>query len=161
SYLKAIEADDIESLPGLFFYKSFVRQYAALLGVNTKELQGKLETLAAPQMVEVQPPAVAPIPRAFRWPRFRNHPVVGSTLGLALALIGTSGVYAWWTKAPKVAPVPVTISTPSMVQPVSAAPAAQPPSVAVAETTDPDGTKRVALNLSATEKTWLSITSGG
>ena len=34
SYLRAIEKDDIASLPGVFFYKCFVRQYAELLGVD-------------------------------------------------------------------------------------------------------------------------------
>src|SRR5580698_8133932 len=33
-YLRALEEDDIESLPGTFFYKSFVKQYAALLGLE-------------------------------------------------------------------------------------------------------------------------------
>src|SRR5436305_2849104 len=31
--LEAIERDDVDSLPGFFFYKSFVKQYAMALGV--------------------------------------------------------------------------------------------------------------------------------
>ena len=46
-YLQAIEADDRKSLPGGFFYKSFVHQYAAFLGLDTKvfdaEVQGKTD----------------------------------------------------------------------------------------------------------------------
>ena len=33
-YLRAIEADDLTGVPGLFFYKNFARQYAAVLGVD-------------------------------------------------------------------------------------------------------------------------------
>jgi cytoskeleton protein RodZ len=32
-YLRALERDDLSNLPGTFFYKSFVKQYAAILGV--------------------------------------------------------------------------------------------------------------------------------
>ena len=33
-YLRAIEENDVTGVPGLFFYKSFATQYAALLGVD-------------------------------------------------------------------------------------------------------------------------------
>ena len=38
AYLRAIEADDLKTLPGIFFYKSFVKQYATLLGVPESRL---------------------------------------------------------------------------------------------------------------------------
>src|ERR1700761_7761913 len=41
-YLRAIEADDIKSLPGSFFYKSFVHQYAAYLGLDTQEIDAEV-----------------------------------------------------------------------------------------------------------------------
>src|SRR6185295_18763375 len=47
SYLRAIEADDLQNLPAVFFYKSFVRQYAALLGVRMERLQADIEVLTA------------------------------------------------------------------------------------------------------------------
>src|SRR6202051_1583424 len=47
-YLRAIEKDDIKSLPGSFFYKSFVKQYAAILGLDEKLLQPGVEALTAP-----------------------------------------------------------------------------------------------------------------
>src|ERR1700676_707792 len=47
-YLHAIEEDDLQSLPGNFFYKSFVRQYAGILGVDEKQLQAGVEALTAP-----------------------------------------------------------------------------------------------------------------
>src|ERR1700689_1281893 len=53
AYLHAIEHDDLKSLPGTFFYKSFAKQYAAMLGIPEKRIQPSLEDLTAPQ---VEPP---------------------------------------------------------------------------------------------------------
>jgi len=47
SYLRAIEHDDLKSLPGAFFYRSFVRQYAALLGIDEKQVLPAIEALTA------------------------------------------------------------------------------------------------------------------
>src|ERR1700691_4431176 len=47
SYLRAIEKDDLKSLPGSFFYKSFVKQYAAILGIEEKSLQPGVEALVS------------------------------------------------------------------------------------------------------------------
>jgi cytoskeleton protein RodZ len=46
-YLRAIEEDDIKSLPGCFFYKSFVKQYATILGVDERQLRPGVEMLTA------------------------------------------------------------------------------------------------------------------
>ena len=46
-YLRAIEQDDLGSLPGTFFYKSFVKQYAAILGVDEMLLKPGVESLTA------------------------------------------------------------------------------------------------------------------
>src|SRR5712692_3358920 len=46
-YLKALEQDDLQSLPGSFFYKSFVKQYAAILGIDEKKLQPGVDALTA------------------------------------------------------------------------------------------------------------------
>ena len=42
-YLTAIEENDIDSLPGAFFYRSFVRQYATLLGIDPDRVQASLD----------------------------------------------------------------------------------------------------------------------
>src|SRR5690349_16037515 len=44
-YLRALEQDDLASLPGVFFYRSFVRQYAALLRVPAKTLEPALQAV--------------------------------------------------------------------------------------------------------------------
>jgi cytoskeleton protein RodZ len=191
-YLRAIEQDDLASLPGTFFYKSFVKQYAAILGVDEMLLKPGVESLTA----ELEPP---PLPGAD--PRYimghsppgnGNHfdtdpgrspvrhldPIVrdgnrryltDGRLGLSLAgLIGVlllcSGFYAWWNRAPQAAAVArVSKPQPTQITAVSESKPAQPatPSLNVTSTTGPDGENHVVLNLSATERTWISITSDG
>src|ERR1700729_3247785 len=56
-YLQAIEEDDLKSLPGTFFYKSFVKQYASLLGLDEAGLQTGIAALT----VEEEP---LPLPGA-------------------------------------------------------------------------------------------------
>jgi len=195
-YLRAIEQDDLGSLPGAFFYKSFVKQYAAILGVDEMLLKPGVDSLTA----ELQPP---PLPGAD--PRYicghvsgpapagsGNHfdsdpdrppvrhldPIVRdgnrrylpdrrlglSMAGLVAVLLACSGFYAWWNRAPQAAAsASVSQSPPSVVDTVAETiPAkAVTPSLKVTSTTGPDGENHVVLNLSATEKTWISISSDG
>ncbi|MGH9646343.1 MAG: helix-turn-helix domain-containing protein, partial [Bryobacteraceae bacterium] len=46
-YLRAIEEDDVKNLPGIFFYKNFVKQYAAIVDVKEAEIRAGIEALAA------------------------------------------------------------------------------------------------------------------
>jgi cytoskeleton protein RodZ len=48
AYLSAIESDDLKSLPGVFFYKSFVKQYAKLLGLSESQIQPRIAAQMAP-----------------------------------------------------------------------------------------------------------------
>src|SRR5712664_1213237 len=47
-YLTAIEADDVEVLPGLFFFQSFARQYAAILGLDQTQVRRALAAMEPP-----------------------------------------------------------------------------------------------------------------
>jgi cytoskeleton protein RodZ len=182
-YLRAIEKDDLKSLPGTFFYKSFVRQYAATLGIAESEIQAGIEELTA--HVE-SPPApgedTAAVARSAPPPIRELDPIVEesnhyfsdrrigvSVAALALVLLACSGFYAWWTRPPQVqvAVAPAAPATAVSVQPAvietSSQPAAQTAAQAieVSATTNADDLNHVVLNLSATERTWLSITSEG
>jgi cytoskeletal protein RodZ len=195
-YLRAIEQDDLGSLPGTFFYKSFVKQYAAILGVDEMLLKPGVESLTAeaeplplpggdPRYLLGQIPNHAPIGNGNHFasepdspPVRRLDPIVSdgnrrylkdgrlgkSMAGLVAVLLVCSGFYAWWNRAPQ-APRSVAVmqSTPPVVATVSESKSAQPvtPSLNVTSTTGPDGENHVVLNLSATEKTWIQITSGG
>ena len=167
-YLRAIEKDDLKSLPGVFFYKSFVKQYAEILGLPETLLQPGVDALTAPPepaLLPGQPPPresegavrdLDPLVKASNRYYFAD-PRLGVSLGaLVLVLLACSGVYAWWSKPPK--------ATSSASQPaaLAKATATQLPSAPVVEvTTADDDPSHVILNLSATEKTWISITSEG
>ena len=171
-YLRAIEEDDVKSLPGTFFYKNFVKQYAAIVGVKDAEIREGVEALTAVVDEPVLPgtlgqtpvrpmdPIVADSNRSY----FANGRLGLSVAGLVVVLLACSGFYAWWMRPKEVAsanprPLPV------VVQPVSQnPPPAQTEAVQVTsaeETQTVDGINEVVLNLAATEKTWLSITSEG
>lgn len=198
-YLRAIEEDDVKNLPGTFFYKNFVRQYAAIVGVKESEIKAGVEALAAAAEEPVLPGNLAPPPVRPMDPivadsnrnYFANARTGLSVAGLAVVLVACSGFYSWWMK-PKEVVAAKPVTPPAVVQsvrqdvqevvqpkvepsaqpapaavadPIENLPAAQAPAVQViaeAQTqTTLDGLNQVVLNLAATEKTWLSITSEG
>ena len=192
-YLRAIEQDDLKSLPGAFFYKSFVKQYAAILALDESGLRAGIEALTAATEPLPMPGAdsryhpvaesrkpirdLDPIVRDGNRMQFPDGRIGWSLAALIAVAVGCSGLYSWYSK------VPQTIAVKNVVAPAPAAPppveavAAEPvkmeapaplesapaalPTVDVSTTTGPDGVNRVVLNLSATEKTWISITSEG
>ena len=197
-YLRAIEEDDVKNLPGTFFYKNFVKQYAAILGVKDSEIRAGIEALTAAAEEPALPGTPAPPPMRPLDPIVADsnrHYFASARLGLSVAgfvavLMACSGFYAWWMRpkevvAAKVPPPAVAVSQngPQLVAPLSqpaVPPVSEPapvgmavssqnppqaPTVQVtAETqtqTTIDGINHVVLNLAATEKTWLSITSEG
>ncbi len=185
NYLRAIERNDLQSLPGSFFYKSFVKQYAAILQVDETLLRPGMEALTA----SLEPPALPgaasyipsnpdlgkspvrnldPIVRDGNRRYFPDRRIGLPLAGLVAVVLATSGLYGWYnnarnhgpdTPAVSTAPPPMTATVP--VRQVSAPGQESAPTLDVTTTTGPDGINRVALNLSATEKTWLSITSDG
>jgi cytoskeletal protein RodZ len=160
-YLRALEEDDIKSLPGTFFYKSFVKQYALLLGLDEKKLPLTVEEEplplpgANPKYCPVREidPIVADSNRRY----FSDRRVGLSVAALSVVLLGCSGFYTWWNKASHPSRQVVNSAT---IIPVSNTSKAVP-TVDVKTETGPDGVNHVVLNLSATETTWLSITSEG
>jgi cytoskeleton protein RodZ len=156
-YLRAIEEDDIKSLPGTFFYKSFVKQYAALLGLDEITVADVPEEPlplpgANPKYSPVR--AVDPIVADSNRRYFSDRRVGFSVAALTIVLLGCSGFYTWWNKASHpIHQQQVIAAVPVVSKPV--------PTVDVKTETGPDGVNHVVLNLSATETTWLSITSEG
>ena len=57
SYVSSIEQDDLKSLPGTFFYRSFVKQYAAAVGLDYTPLRSSVEALVALEEPPVLPHA--------------------------------------------------------------------------------------------------------
>ena len=169
-YLHAIEEDDIAGVPGLFFFKSFAKQYAAALGVDQQLIRPALDALADPQDAQPRPEIRVP-DRLVQASNRRYVPDVSlgwSVVGLVVVLLGCSGFYAWWKRVPQRAAVEGTIlQTAPLLTVKAVAPSigsgaqgeiAQPETAPAVSTTEVAG---VVLKLSATERTWLSISSGG
>jgi len=182
SYLRAIEEADLKSLPGIFFYKSFAKQYAAVLGLDEKFLRPAFDALAPAEESSSVPVEAVPCPT----PGSRNSslppvrildPIVQDTnrryfsdrrlgvsvVGLVAVLLACSGFYSWWNKASRRerALEPTTVSTPAGIATVVSRGDSAAPVLDVASTTGSDGLNHVVLSVSATEKTWISITSEG
>ncbi len=105
-YLSAIETGNTDDLPGGFFYRSFVRQYATALGIETAEVEAELErvreaeapvlsqALAQPEFpVKPMDPIVAADNR-----RMSSGRIWTSVVLLAAVLVGCSAFYAWWRR---------------------------------------------------------------
>ena len=107
SYLKALESDDLSGLPGGFFYKSFVRQYAAALGVDQRRVERALSELPASEnepppgredesiLKEIRPvESRAPAP-----PGLLIFNGLGPSIAvLVLVVLACGGFSAWWQR---------------------------------------------------------------
>ncbi len=194
-YLEAIEADQIERLPGLFFYKSFVRQYSALLQVDGKKLEAQINSEHGAPEVSVAETRKTRMP-SLREPALaaanavsHDMRLVFAGIGLIAFLVGGSMIYTWVQRPattvitearpvyipaseagstpasgapvqPKTLVIPSNTAMPEMNAP---APAPAPGMRAVSDNLTPNATadSTVALSLSATEPTWITITSDG
>jgi len=143
SYLEAIEDGDTGSLPGAFFYRAFVRQYARLLGLDEERLEPALSAMRE-RAEAVQPlPALQPPPPVYDVPplptpgwRRPAGPRPSSIILLVAVIVGCSGIYALWQRTRRVAPAapppPARVETPvpapaAPPQPAVETPAATPP----------------------------------
>src|ERR1019366_3014718 len=149
--LQAIENDQYDKLPGGVFAKSFVRQYARLLGLDEEEIADRMQQAMGPGEEipdRPKPGGGAPIqvPKVDEWEtvgdkRFRWSGWL-SALVLVLVMLVCSAVYTWMQRpktpvtaqasppahsAVQSAPAPapsVTAPTPSPVEPAAAPPQA-------------------------------------
>ena len=180
-YLEAIEENQIERLPGLFFYKAFVRQYSKLLKLDGKKLEEQInEEHGAPDLT-VAEVRQSRLPMLGRAPALRSAHSAGADLrlvlasvGLILLLVGGSIVYTWMQR-PRAGVV-------TEAPPASASSASQPKAPAspeagasqgsaiplpevrqVADNLTPENgpESSVSVSVSATEPTWVTITSDG
>ena len=179
-YLRAIEEDNTAGVPGLFFYKNFARQYAAILGLDQGLIRPALDAIQAPEDGPPTPAICVPN-RLVQATNRRHVPDISmgwSVAGLVVVLLGCSGIYAWWKRVPQARAAAVVVeqaapvaivreSPPSLAQP-EVQPVAQPETQGAVQTTAVQTTavqtgeaSGVILKLSATERTWLSISSDG
>jgi cytoskeleton protein RodZ len=133
-YLRALEGDDLSQMPGDFFYRSFVRQYAQRLGIPEAEIRTEIERSLTDQerLLEALPSQLAQ--RRFEVPPMptMGGPTPDDTrrwlmrlAGLIAVLAACSGVYALWLKYRSMQESPA--APPAVVQ--QAPPQAAPPPV--------------------------------
>lgn len=158
--LTAIESDDLAKISSPFIYRSFVRQYAEALKLDYTSMAADVRTashiIPEPLMpgqvnlVPVRSGTVIPphVPRDFRW----MYPIAA----LILVIFACSSLYGLYRHEPverhqRIAPVVLAAPRP---------PAPVAPQKAVPEAPPVPGSP-IHLELSATEPSWLSMTSDG
>jgi cytoskeleton protein RodZ len=168
-FLEAIEADQRQSLPNSFFYRSFVEQYARDLSLDGKGLLAEVDRILSADQPLPLPGRdsailkhVPPVTTGARFPRGR---IYASAAMLLVVLAGCSAVYAWWHG------VRATPRIWSRIQPQTAAAKAPPPPApqAIAVALEPQAApepppppdSQVLVDLLAHEETWLSVSSDG
>src|ERR1035437_1566734 len=156
-FLEAIEAGELDKLPGGVFTTSFTIQYARLLGLDEEKIAGELQsTLDPPPEIPAAVEAPNPADSAIHVPRVEEWEAVGesrfrwssSSLSAAALVVvvmllcsGLYALYAWWQRAHR--PVAAHQSPPvAAVQPAPPpAPVQQSPSPEVQPSTAPTGTQ--------------------
>ncbi len=185
-YLEAIEAEQWNQLPGGFFNRSFVRQYAQALGLNGQQFENEYATILKRDpavdmevigsardprgrlMEEKKLISIAPVTE-------RSSSFFDGRTGLAVAALvvviaGGGLVSLLWDKLrgsdAEAAPVaaverPVLKPVvPAQPQPTTETAPVEPSITPVAD--DKPSTEGVmSLNIAATEKTWIEVTADG
>lgn len=141
-YLKSIEADDVSGLPGSFFYRSFVRQYATLLGIEDHAVAQYLQdsmTEDLARAAQEPPPSyspmqyeVPPLPTAGGDRKDEAKRVFWRVALLVLMVTISSGVYVFWkswssTRPDDTAKAAPPDTTQAQTPPPQPTPAVQPP----------------------------------
>jgi len=184
-YFEAIENDDTDSLPGGFFYRSFVRQYARLLDLPESDYRHELErSLDSEVQTTVSQPSALPERRIElpRMPIGRSDPRVETQRWLvrlgALVLVITlcSGVFMLWQKwrdsqaaqlaqqqatLPQRAPAPkIEPPKPAQTVPESKPQDTPQPPADAAEPPAPQPSGPVRVIVRAAELTWVGVWQG-
>jgi cytoskeleton protein RodZ len=184
-YLQAIEEDNLKVLPGEFFYKNFVKQYASALRMDYSVLEKELARILPGEDIDPLPALSASYQIAKaegRITRFPRNKVRWVLALLAVVMVGCSAIYAVWQKVQRANdPVEIAqVTAPQTQQPAvqePAVPKAAPAPVAAAPiepksepkvepTVEPKNeaktdASKVSIDVAAKEKTWVSLSSDG
>jgi cytoskeletal protein RodZ len=175
TYLSAIEENELSELPGVFFYRSFVQQYARALDLDSATIDGELD-----RVTSSAPPPPLPgqdgLPVATRRPeyssgsRFRSRSWTWSIAGLAVVVAGCTGLLMLWNNRAEVGSKAVAVITQLTQKPVEPPPLAQKPIIAPAlpavvpasvNAGTPPSSDHLVLRLTAIEPTWVSVVADG
>jgi cytoskeleton protein RodZ len=189
SYLTAIESDDWEKLPGGFFRRSFVRQYAQHLGLDSSQFEEQLDSVLGvePEVDLTQlaspktPINVPPMPTASQ--RTFDKRMMVSIGALVAVVLGGAGLFAFWQRAQVKRLIPEVVTsrpsapksqtgeqaefTPKPVIPASVKAPSTEVSPPVQSPSRNETVSVAALNsgsglqVAASEPTWLEVTMNG
>jgi cytoskeleton protein RodZ len=167
-YLEAIEADRRELLPGSFFYRSFIHQYAGVLLLDPGPLDAEVDRILSEEKPLPLPGEVdaASAQRATALAAIGRDrsPVLRWVALLFFILVGSSSFYAWWHKTRDIeATGPSRMEHATVSAATSRSAPAQPPSLAAKLPAPPVpiSADRLLLDITVTEQTWLSLSSDG
>ena len=186
-YLEAIEAEQWDLLPGGFFNRSFVRQYAQALGLNGQQFENEYAAiLKRDPLVDLEAISAARDPRARLLEEKKLISIAPVTerptsffdgrTGLAVAALvvviaGGGLVSLLWDnlRGSEAVKDPVASGRPALQPVVPAQPRTSPsteePTVTPVAASTASETKSVegvmSLNIAATEKTWIEVTADG
>jgi cytoskeleton protein RodZ len=141
-FLEAIENDQYDRLPGGVFAKSFVRQYARLLGLDEEELAGQVQSAMAPspeppQFSEKSRHSFVPpiqVPRVEEWETvgdrgFHWSGPLSAGIMVVVVMLVCSAVYTWIQRprSQAASPAPARVQTTPAPDPAPAQTVVQPP----------------------------------
>jgi cytoskeletal protein RodZ len=130
SYLEAIEDGRLDLLPGGFFTRSFIRQYAETLGIPVASIQSDMERWLQREEEESQPSlepramktGLAPVAHVMDGGRKPRRRVFGALAGLVVVVGACAGLYSLWLRGQNAVPPPILPDEPLAA---AVAPAAQ------------------------------------
>lgn len=155
--LEALENDNAAALGSMFYFRSFAKQAAAALELNTREWQEALSNASA----VIVPPPPAPLPHSYmprvaplRPRRESGWRFASPVVSFVVLLIACSGLYTIANRFDfSSAPALNRVSTASQqISTVSESPATHRSLVAE---------DAILLKIAAVEKTWLSVDADG
>lgn len=162
-YIQAIETEKWDQLPSGFFGRSFIRQYAIVLGLDPTEYENAIPSEASlKDMVKTQPevhqnrswniavpPLVAP-----RGKGIFDRKMWAAVAGLVVAIVAGSNLYSLYEEGRNGKPIQKTVQV-SKTETIQLDASSKPES----NLSNAEGV--LSLSVAATEATWLEISSNG
>ena len=114
-YLAAIEEDNPAILPGDFFHRSFIRQYASILGLAEADTRRILDAVGPPADIDPIPAfsipqQIAEVEQASR--PLAHVPTRVAAMLLFVVMVGCSGLFALWNRAQEAADPAMRVAAP-------------------------------------------------
>jgi len=163
-YLKALEDEDFDQLPGHTYAIGFIRSYAKALGLDAQALVDSYKATLVPQEETIKP--IEPVDPALlsRRPVTRGLLIIGLCILALLTLFGVNSVWNSGSQPQVKAPAPEVKSaqtTPNSVPQPQVSLPAQPDPQTAPVSSPPQVTRELSLDLNFSSKCWISVKADG